>query len=262
VVLAAGITHFAYTPPEFAGFPSDLLSHSSDWGPLDRLRGRRVAVIGGGSSAIDLAAALHQEGAEVHVIARRSAIAFHAPPGNGPRSLAERISNPRSGLGLGWRSRLCTDAPLLFHRMPQKFRHRVVRSHLGPAPGWFVREKVEGVVPMHLGASVAGVVESGAGLEVRYRNGAGPARPAVDHLVAATGYRPLLERLTFLDQPLRAKLRSEEGTARLTANFESSVPGLYLVGLASANCFGPLARFAYGARFTARRLSAHLAGHA
>ena len=50
-----------------------------------------------------------------------------------------------------------------------------------------------------------------------------------------------------------------EHTPVLSSNFESSVPGLYFVGASAANTFGPLLRFAYGAGFTARRLSRHLA---
>ena len=47
-------------------------------------------------------------------------------------------------------------------------------------------------------------------------------------------------------------------TPILSRNFEASVPGLYFVGPASANSFGPLARFACGAGFTAKRLARHL----
>jgi len=45
----------------------------------------------------------------------------------------------------------------------------------------------------------------------------------------------------------------------LSPNFESTVPGLYFVGVSAANTFGPLLRFAFGADFAARRLSRHLA---
>jgi len=37
------------------------------------------------------------------------------------------------------------------------------------------------------------------------------------------------------------------------------VPGLYFVGPPTANSFGPLMRFAVGARFAAPRLARHLA---
>jgi hypothetical protein len=47
-------------------------------------------------------------------------------------------------------------------------------------------------------------------------------------------------------------------TPRLTRHFESSIPGLYFVGTAAANSFGPMLRFAYGAGFTSSRLAGHL----
>jgi hypothetical protein len=44
----------------------------------------------------------------------------------------------------------------------------------------------------------------------------------------------------------------------LSSYFESSVPGLYFVGISSALTFGPMMRFAYGSAYTARRLERHL----
>jgi len=80
-----------------------------------------------------------------------------------------------------------------------------------------------------------------------------------EHLIAATGYRADLRRLTFLDQGVKSAIRSAENTPILSSNFESTVPGLYFVGIAAANTFGPLLRFAVGAQFAAPRLSQHLA---
>jgi hypothetical protein len=45
------------------------------------------------------------------------------------------------------------------------------------------------------------------------------------------------------------------GTPILSSNFESSIPGLYFVGIAAANSFGPVMRFAFGAGFSAKRLT-------
>ena len=44
----------------------------------------------------------------------------------------------------------------------------------------------------------------------------------------------------------------------LSANFESSAPGLYFVGVMATNTFGPVMRFLTGARYTAEQLSRHL----
>ncbi|HSY88303.1 MAG TPA: NAD(P)/FAD-dependent oxidoreductase, partial [Verrucomicrobiae bacterium] len=59
-------------------------------------------------------------------------------------------------------------------------------------------------------------------------------------------------------EDLRRDVRRVGGTPQLSANFESSVPGLYFLGPLSANCFGPAMRFVLGADFTARRLGRHL----
>jgi cation diffusion facilitator CzcD-associated flavoprotein CzcO len=96
VVIAAGITHFAYTPPHFADIPKEFVTHSSEHTSAAPFKGRRVAVLGAGASAIDLAGLLDEAGADVHLIARRSAIAFHEPS-HEPRPIAQRLLMPRSG---------------------------------------------------------------------------------------------------------------------------------------------------------------------
>lgn len=48
-------------------------------------------------------------------------------------ALLERILEPRSGLGTGWRSRMSCDVPLMFHALPENVRIRAVAGHLGPA---------------------------------------------------------------------------------------------------------------------------------
>jgi thioredoxin reductase len=259
VVIAAGLTHFSYLPDFLSELPREYVSHSFEHQDLSGFSGRSVAVIGGGASAADIAALLHEAGADVHLVARREKIAFHSLVKE-PRPLLQRIKNPRSGLGTGWRSRLCTDAPLVFHAMPQNFRLKVVAKHLGPAPGWFVRDKVVGKVPLHEGVQVkdAKVTNGKAHLKIAKKDGS-ELDLAVDHIISATGFRVSLARLGFLDEPLREEIRSIEDSPILSTFFESSVPGLHFVGAASANSFGPLTRFAFGAGFTAKRISKHLA---
>ena len=76
-----------------------------------------------------------------------------------------------------------------------------------------------------------------------------------DHLIAATGYRVDLRRLTFLSPEICSQLRTLEHTPIVSTDFESSVPGLFFVGVAAANTFGPVLRFAFGADFSARRVA-------
>jgi cation diffusion facilitator CzcD-associated flavoprotein CzcO len=260
VVIAVGIKNFAYLPPVLAGLPGSLVTHSSQHSDLGGFQGRRVAVLGAGASALDIAALLQQKGAQVELIARRSAIDFNDPP-NEPRPFFDRLKAPRSGLGLGWRSRITSDAPLLFHALPQSLRLRAVARHLGPAPCWFVRDAVVGRLPMHLGATLGRAYVAGPRVRLEFTQ---PGQPdgslEVDHVIAATGYRVALSRLEFIEQPLQARLRNVADTPILDRNFESSVSGLHFIGAAAANSFGPLLRFAYGARYAAQRVSRHLLG--
>jgi hypothetical protein len=80
----------------------------------------------------------------------------------------------------------------------------------------------------------------------------------VDHVIAGTGYKVALSRLEFLDPAIYARIRTSVDTPVLDRNFQSSVPGLYFVGGAAANSFGPLLRFACGANFAAKRVAPRL----
>jgi thioredoxin reductase len=258
VVVAVGLTHFDYVPPPLSILPPALLTHSSAHHTVDQFAGRAVAVIGAGASALDLASLLHQADADVQVVARSSFIRFHEPPRK--RSLYERVRRPNTGLAAGWDLVFCTSAPLVFHRLPQQYRLNFVRRVLGPAPGWFTKQEVEGKVPLHLGVNVTGVKVRGSRIHLELANRAGERRSLVtDHVIAATGYKVDLRRLTFMSSDLRSAIDAVDQTPILSSKFESSVPGLYFVGTAAANSFGPLFRFVFGTKFTARRLAQHLA---
>ena len=260
VVTAVGISHFQYMPPVLSGLPEEFVTHSSRHTSFDRFKGRDVTVIGAGASALDVAGLLHQAGAGVQLVARKPAVNFHNPPGPMPRPLIERLRYPMTGLGPGWRSLFCTRAPLVFHAMPQRFRLEVVRRHLGPAAGWFVKDMVVNHVAFHLGFEITAANLQNGRVHLQLASRDGAHRTLVtDHVIAGTGYQVDLRRLAFLNSGLLAGIRSVDQTPVLSRNFESSLPGLYFVGTTSANSFGPLARFAYGAGFTARRLSKHLA---
>jgi hypothetical protein len=176
------------------------------------------------------------------------------------RPLWARIRNPRSVIGIGWRSKLAVDLPLVFHAMPEKLRHRVVVRHLGPAPGWFSRDGFEGHVKANLRCELQEVTEAGSKVRVKYLDPSGTSREMfVDHVIAGTGFQPFLKSLKFLDEKLAEKVRTAKQVPNLDSNFESSVEGLYMTGLASAYNFGPMCRFACGAKFTAKRLAGKLA---
>jgi hypothetical protein len=77
-------------------------------------------------------------------------------------------------------------------------------------------------------------------------------------VVAGTGYKVDVRRLEFLSPQIRDAIRCVEHTPILSSDFQSSVPGVYFVGAASVNSFGPMMRFACGSDWTARQLTRSL----
>jgi thioredoxin reductase len=256
VVLAVGITHFDYVPENLAHLPAEFLSHSARHHEVEPFRGRNVVVIGGGSSAMDLAGLLHEAGASVQLVSRRTELRFHSQPTGKPRSRWQKIRHPGSGLGPGLRSRFFANAPMAFYYLPERLRVEAVRRSLGPSGGWFSRDKVIGKVPLILGCAPQGAEVQNSKVKLHLRATDGSERDLVtEHVIAATGYRVNLDRLKFLNPDIRSQLKRVEGSPVLSSTFESSLPGLYFVGVAAANSFGPVMRFAFGAGFAARTLT-------
>lgn len=258
VVCAVGIAHYAKMPAVLAALGDEFASHSSAHSKLDRFRGKRVAIVGAGSSAADLAALLRGKGAAVQMIARGKKVRFHDPPPE-HRSLKDRLLRPLTGLGPGLKLAFYSRAPHIFRHFPEPFRLRKVRETLGPAGGWFIKDEVLGKVPIHVNASVTGAVVEGGAVRLRWSSDGKEHAERFDHVIAATGFGVDIARLEFLSEEIRSGLRTTGKAPELSAHFESSVPGLYFVGVSAANTFGPLMRFAYGARFAARRISRRLA---
>jgi len=255
VVLAVGITHFEHVPESLAHLPAEFVSHSARHVEVEPFRGRSVIVIGAGASALDLAGLLHDAGAQVQLVARPQSLKFHGHSDQ-PRSWWQELRRPQSGLGPGWKNRFFADFPMAFHYLPEGLRLEAVRRALGPSGGWFAKDKVIGKVTLHLGCAAEGARIQDGRVLLRVVSQDGTKRElTADHVIAATGYKVDLQRLTFLSAETRAQVTTVNGAPALSSTFESSVPGLYFVGVAAANSFGPLMRFAYGAGFAARTVT-------
>ena len=175
-----------------------------------------------------------------------------------PRPLSESIRRPTSAIGPGWRPRFFCDAPHLFYRLPDAVRIRATNGFLGPAGGWFMRNRFA-AVPALLGCKVDRAEPEVGRIRLYISFNDGEERQIVsDHVIAATGYRVDLRRLRFLNDKMRTAIRVVDNIPILSSNFESTVPGLYFVGAAAAYNFGPVMRFAAGAKFAAPHLAKHL----
>ncbi|WP_457027897.1 NAD(P)-binding domain-containing protein [Kitasatospora sp. P5_F3] len=264
VVMATGLGAFPHLPRELTPLAeAGLVSHSSEHRDLTRFAGRRVVVLGAGQSALESAALLHEAGAEPTVVARTDTLLFGTPPENdhsGDRSLTVRLVKPGSPLGPGWSLFAFSRAPAVFRHLPDRTRLHLVRTVLGPSGAWWLRDRVEGRVRLLTGHRLGSVQESAGQVRLSlHRPGGGTELLDADHVLAATGYRVDVDRLGLLGPELRRGLRRIEGAPRLDETFQSSVPGLYFTGLASAATFGPLMRFVCGTGFASQRICAAVA---
>jgi cation diffusion facilitator CzcD-associated flavoprotein CzcO len=256
VVIATGIDAFRHVPQAVADLPSEFHSHTGDHHDYSQFKGRKVCVIGGGASATDAAAALDAAGAEIHLVTRNRLLWISRRT---ERPLFERwFMRDYLGAGRLGQGHLYSDAPHLFRHLPQATRRRIACSYLGPRGGWPVRDCVERM-PTTVGFALDSVEidDTQVVLHLLAKDGRTEEIKA-DHIIAGTGYRINLRRLPFLHPDLLTVIHAFAGGPVLSAHFESSVPGLYFIGVSALYNFGPLMRFVAGTRFVSRRVAAHL----
>ena len=257
VVVATGIQSFAHLPAFAHDLPPTLASHTQDHKDFSRFAGKRVAVLGRGQSAVQTAAFLHEEGADVEVISR------------GPIIWIRRLLYEKSGVarhvfyppsdvgppGLSWAIHFAS----VYFQLPEAVRRKIYQRATRPAGAKWLRSRVEGLVTETSQVEVVKACARGDRLQLTLSDG---TTREVDHLFAGTGYRPDVERLDFIDPALREQVRRQGGFPLLDRGFESSVPGLFFVGAISSYNFGPLVAFVAGSGVAARHITRRMAARA
>jgi hypothetical protein len=198
----------------------------------------------------------------VQLLIRKSRPIFHTKT---PirRSLLTRLRDPLSVLGAGKLNWVIEHFPLGPSFLPDARRVRLTRGHPCPAGAWWVRDWVEGKVSIRTRCEIISARPEGGGLLLRVREqDKGEYELRTDHLVAGTGFEVDLDRLPFLSEDLRARLDRIEKSPRVNRHCESSVPGLYFVGIMSAFSLGPLFRFVAGTAYAGPAIARHLARRA
>jgi hypothetical protein len=254
-VVACGIEPFAWSPAGFDHLPRELVSHTSQLSDLARFRGRRVAVVGGGQSALETAALIQENGGQVEVFIRSQSViwlkSYSVKNMLGP--LGPIVYAP-TDVGPLWHSRLIA-TPAAFRRLPRRAQERIAYRAIRPACSHWARVRLE-EVRLHLGSAIAEAAAHDGGLRVRP---AGGEEREFDELVLGTGYRVDVTRYPFLGPEIRASLRLADGYPRLTRGLESSIPGLHFAGAPAAWSFGPVMRFVSGSWYSGRGISSLVA---
>jgi cation diffusion facilitator CzcD-associated flavoprotein CzcO len=254
VVIATGLARHAYRPAMFDAMPAALVSHVSTHTNLDRWRGKRVAVIGRGQSAVESAALLDEAGTHVDLIARGAIDWLKNPeevPANevGWHYTVRTYLTAPSRLGpfpLSW----LNEWPALARRVPASFRGAVSRRSLRPSAEYWLRPRLRGV-QVHAGRKIVGVRRMGNQIGIALDTG----QRVYDHVLLATGYRVNISNLGILAPDSLQMIAARGGLPVLSAGFESSGTGLHFAGAIAAGSFGPLMQVVAGAGFTARSIT-------
>jgi hypothetical protein len=256
VVVASGLSGFAHLPRALAAAAPDgpsaqgPVSHSSQHSDLSRLAGKDVVVVGGGQSAQESAALLHEAGAAgVRLLVRGARLVFGDAPAPGWHW------QPDTPLGRSWGLYGVVQYATAFRLLPERARLRLVHEVLGPFGAWWLRSRLE-ALPVFTGRRIASARLDGDGIMLSVIGSAGRTETIeAGHVLGATGYRPRLEVLGFLAPELLSALARSAGYPRLDRGLGSSVPGLYFTGLPAAATFGPVLRFVCGTWFASPRIA-------
>jgi thioredoxin reductase len=258
VVLATGHMAFAVLPPELTHMTSHRICHSSRMGEVASYAGRDVTLIGAGQSALEIGALLHEAGARVRILARQSQINWNEPSTHRP--FLSRLISPDAGVASGWRSVAVSEFPRTFRwRYPAAKRHRFVSGSYGPSGSWWLRDRLVGKAEVHTSCLLQRAVDENIQVALRVSKPSGSSEILTDYVIAATGFKVNIDKLQYLEPEVRQKIaREAAGIPELSSCFETSVPNLFIVGVASAPVFGPIMRFMYGAKHVGRVLARRL----
>lgn len=247
VIVAAGIRAFASRPKEFAHLPPELASHSNENADLERFRGKRVAVVGGGQSALESAVLLSESGAEVEVLMRAPRLRW---VGRAPRDgFVGRLLFDRTDVGPAVVSQIVA-RPMLVRRLPSQAHSYVTSRSLRAGCALWLGPRMSAIT-ITTGRRVEAATPSNGHVHLRLDDG---MTREVDHVLLGTGYKIDVARYEFLDRELVRKLRTVEGQPVLSPAFESSVRGLHFAGAPAVLSFGPLLRFVAGTSFASAAL--------
>ncbi|MGH3249335.1 MAG: NAD(P)-binding domain-containing protein [Trebonia sp.] len=259
VIVATGLLPYAHLPTELSGLSTDLMTHSSAHHRLEQFSGRRVAVIGGGQSALQTGALLHEAGADVQVIARCQQVVWDTPMPPELR-LLDYVRRPPTKLCEGWGC-VVADSPDAFRLLPESIRVRKALTSFGPQGSWWLRDRVEGVIEVLTDYQLKSAEPQGSGVRLHLD---GPKRSSIDadHVIAGTGFRVDVSRLSFLSEEIQAGLVTRANCPVVNRAGESAVPGLYFAGAHTMVSLGPGVRFISGTHHTADHIARSVARRA
>jgi len=254
VVVAAGVEPFQKIPAVFAELPPTQVSHCYQGCDVGAFRGRRVAVIGAGQSALESAALLDERGAKVELIAKIRELRWigQHPWLHRLGPLSSMLYSPHD-VGPAGISRLVA-APNVVRQIPLGLRDKIRTRAVRPAGSRWLPARLSGV-QLTTGRFVTEANCRKDEIELKLDDG---SRRRVDHVLLGTGYTVDIGRYRFLSADVLRQVSVMDGYPRLRSGFASSVSGLHFTGATAARTFGPLLYFVAGTEFASRELTTRI----
>ncbi len=253
VILAPGLSYYKYRPAEYDSFSPDLVSHAADHISFDRFIDKQVIVIGGGQSALETSALVQECGAHVQLVTRHPIVWLAGLGTSIPLSPLHMLRHPKAGIGYSWFSWGLEHFPYAFWRLSRTAKNKLLlgRGRYGPAGAPWLKPRIDGKISIHQ-QHVQSMKELDDGVSLSLSDN---TTLKADHVILATGYRVDTKKLKMLHSSLLSKIQTYQNAPILNDQFESSIPGLYFIGISSVASFGPLYRFVIGTEAAARRVS-------
>lgn len=255
VIVAAGICSFAYKPPEFENLPSSLAAHCSENPDPLRFENKEVVVVGGGQSALESAALLHENKTRVEILVRNPEVHWLGWKAKIQKlGVLSKVLYSWTDVGPAGISRLVS-VPGMLTKLPRRLQDRLRLKSIRPAGANWLRSRLNGV-PVTTERRVISARPVGERVRLVLDD---QTDRVVDHVLLGTGYRVDITRYDFLAPEIISGIGRTGGFPQLGQGFQSSIPGLHFLGAPAAWSFGPLMNFVSGTRYTARSLTRYLA---
>jgi thioredoxin reductase len=235
VVAAPGLASFTNVPAEVsAGLSPDRVAHTATLVDFASLAGKRCLILGGRQSAFEWAALMIEESVEsIDIVYRHDTPRFVTSDWSFTNAMIENTLRVR-----GW-----------FRRLDRSDQQAIVKKfwsmgRLQLEPWLWPRVNKKNVRFWPNSRVVEWRAMPGGAVEARLDRG---DRLVVDEVVCATGYQVDLSRVNYLAGEIESgQLRVNEGFPVLDEDFQTTLPGLYIVGQPAVPYFGPFFAFIRG----------------
>ncbi|HEX2454703.1 MAG TPA: NAD(P)-binding domain-containing protein [Vicinamibacterales bacterium] len=241
VLLALGFAFFKHYPRDIVEkLPPRSYSHTSDTVDFDFYRNKRVLIVGGRQSAYEWAALIREHGSEqVHLTHRHAQPRFIEPDWSWVQPMVRQTL-----IDHGWWRELAAEEQ-------QRIRDAFWATGRLVLEAWLDRRVHQPNIHVHANTNVASVDQQRDGTyDVALDDG---SHCNVHSIILATGYRPIMDKVGFLDRAtILDSLATVNGFPALDPDFQTSLPHLYVTGLAATQDFGPFFGFTVGCPVAAK----------